>query len=121
MAAMPDLTALLVLTLIVVVGAGFWRGQAVRERALRLTRRHCAERHVLLLDQTVAFAGWRLRRDRQGWPRLERSFRFEFTVTGTERYRGRTITAGEQVLAIALEPHRLPDDSPETTGSRTGH
>ncbi len=109
---MIDLTTLGVLALIMVVGALFWRGQAVRERALRATRQRCKQYEVVLLDQTVALAACRPRWSRRQGPQLERRFRFEFTVTGQDRYQGVTTTRGDRVASIFLEPHTVPEDEP---------
>ena len=111
---MLNLTTLLSLTLIVVAGALFWQGQAIRELALTATRLRCRREQVTLLDQTVALTRRRLRWSNRFGPRMERRFSFEFTVTGGERYRGETDTLGGQVVRIALEAHRTPEPAPES-------
>lgn len=105
---MLNLTTLLTLTLIAVIATLFWRGQAVRERALRATRLHCSKHDVLLLDQTVALNHRRLRWSKRFGPQIEHHFGFEFTVSGGERYRGQTDMLGGHVVRIALEAHREP-------------
>ncbi|NKN33884.1 DUF3301 domain-containing protein [Marichromatium bheemlicum] len=78
--------------------AGLWvDGLRARERALMLCARGCDQRHLQLLDQTVA-----LRRIRLCWGagglRLRRVYRFEFTEVGEVRRSGYLVLRG-----IALE------------------
>lgn len=85
----------------------WWRGYAVKEAALRATRLHCKAMDVQLLDESVAMRGLWLKRDRGGSVRVRRSFEFEFTSTGDDRYHGCTIMLGRRVESIHLQPHRL--------------
>ena len=88
-------------------GAYWWQSHAIRELALAATRAHCKQFDVQLLDETVALRRVRLRRDRGGQMRLERTYQFEFASTGDERYRGWTVMLGRRALSIDLQPHRL--------------
>ena len=93
-------------------GLGYWYwvgSQAVKELALAATRRYCREVGVQLLDATVARHRIWLKRDQRGMVRVWRSYNFEFSSTGNDRYHGQTITLGKQVTSIQLEPHRLRD------------
>lgn len=101
------LTDLMLLAALVIGAALFWRAQRIRETALRVTRRHCEQENVLLLDQTVGLKRLRLRRDGNGRLRLWRFYEFEFTVTGGERYRGETLVASDRVVRVTLPPHRF--------------
>ena len=87
--------------------AWWWRGYAVKEVALQATRAHCREMQVQLLDESVVMCGLWFRRDAGGSLRVRRSFEFEFTSTGDERYHGCTVTLGPRVESIQLQPHRL--------------
>lgn len=109
---MLDISSLMLLAGLALVTLLFWRGQAAREAALAATRKYCRGERVILLDQTVALCGRRLRRQSGGWPELVRTWCFEFTVTGHERYRGRTETVADSVLGIYLEPHRYSESAP---------
>jgi hypothetical protein len=48
-----------------------------------------------------------LKRDLRGSLRFWRSYQFEFTATGENRYRGRVVTLGQQILSIELDAHRF--------------
>ena len=88
-------------------GALIWRGQGVRERALALTRQRCEREGLVLLDQSVALHRARPARDENGRVCMRRVYRFEFTVTGGERYRGDTTMLGLRLARIVLPPHRF--------------
>lgn len=102
MLSLFDLTLLM---LCVAIGAWIWRGHGIRERALKLARRHCAKLDIELLDENVAFRGLRLRRDQRGHLRLAREYGFEFTVTGDQRLAGCITLFGHQLGKIELDPH----------------
>lgn len=85
----------------------WWRGYAVKEVALRATRQHCNDMQVQLLDESVVMRGLWLKRDAGGSLRVRRSYEFEFTSTGDERYHGCTVMLGPRVQSIQLQPHRL--------------
>lgn len=85
----------------------WWNAQGAKQRALQATRAYCKQVHVQLLDDAVALRGFWLKRDNSGRWRTWRSYNFEFTSTGFERYSGRIILLGHRVEHIYLEPHRL--------------
>ncbi len=60
-----------------------------------------------MLDDYVAFHSIFVQRDEQGCFRLLRSYRFEFSSTGNERYNGTITLAGRQPCKIQLEPYRI--------------
>jgi hypothetical protein len=62
---------------------------------------------VQLLDDSVVLRGFWLQRDPRGALRVRRSYLFEFTSTGNERYHGCTVMLGRRVETIQLAPHRL--------------
>jgi hypothetical protein len=93
--------------LLAAIAGYWWRAHAVRELALAATRAHCRRLEVQLLDETVALRGVRPTRDGGGQLRLRRTYQFEFTSTGDERYRGWTVMLGRRVESIDLQPHRL--------------
>ena len=91
-------------------GIVYWAwtaSQAIKELALAATRRHCDELGLQLLDHTVARHRIWLKRDAGGTVRVWRSWQFEFSSTGNDRYLGQTITLGRDILAIQLQPHRI--------------
>ena len=85
----------------------WWNAQGARQIALSATKSYCQKTGLQLLDETVALSKFRLRRDVRGNVRLWRSYQFEFTATGYERYNGSVTLHGAQVGDIQLEPHRI--------------
>ena len=85
----------------------WWRAHAVKEIALRITRSHCRAMEVQLLDESVVLRGFWFKRDAHGMLRIRRSYLFEFTSTGDERYNGCIVMLGLGIETIQLEPHRL--------------
>ena len=85
----------------------WWRGSAVKEAALRIVRAHCKSFDVQLLDESVVLRGFWLKRDASGILRVRRSYIFEFTSTGDERYHGAVVMLGTLLETVQLEPNRL--------------
>lgn len=104
---MYSLTDLLIAALFFGVVLLWWGAQGAKQLALAATRDYCEKMDVQLLDDVVALRGFWLKRDTRGNVRIWRSYNFEFTTTGHQRYQGRIILLGKQVEAIFLEPHRL--------------
>lgn len=96
---MPTLLLLMVLLAIVF----FWwsAARAAAERAGQVGRNACRAAGVQWLDQTVHADGVRLRRGRDGWLRFERSFRFEYSVDGSDRYIGRMVLRGSELVSFS--------------------
>ena len=96
------------LVLLLMTGAyWWWLGSAVKEVALRVARTHCEALDVQLLDESVVLRGLWLKRDASGVVRVRRSYTFEFTSTGDERYHGGVVILGMSMETVQLEPHRL--------------
>jgi len=89
------------------IGFYFWHAHAIKELALKVTRKHCADLDVQLLDDTVVLRGLWLRRGDDGRVHWWRSYLFEFTATGDDRYPGTTEMLGKRLIALQLAPHRL--------------
>lgn len=86
----------------------YWfNGQRVKEVALKAVTENCQKLEVQMLDEYVALSGIRLKRDQAGKMRLQRTFLFEFSSTGNERYNGICIMLGRQVESIQMEPYRF--------------
>lgn len=82
-------------------GFAFWSAsRAAAERAIALGRQACAAAGVQLIDQTVHATGMRLRRGENGWLRVERSFRFEYSEDGTDRRSARMVLHGDRLVAF---------------------
>lgn len=88
----------------------YWfNGQQAKEVALKAVRSDCLNLEVQMLDEYVALNGIRLQRDQSGKMRLQRTFLFEFSSTGNERYNGICIMLGREVKSIHMEPYRIDD------------
>jgi hypothetical protein len=73
-----------------------------REAANRIARETCSGAVVQLLDDTVAFAGFRLTRDSRGRRRLLRTYTFDYTADGFERAQGFIVLAGGHLESVGL-------------------
>lgn len=73
-----------------------------REAANRIARDTCSRAVVQFLDDTVAFAGFRLTRDSRGKLRLLRTYTFDYTNDGFERAQGFIVLAGNRLEAVGL-------------------
>ena len=87
---------------------GYWfNAQKAKEIALRAAIDHCLAMEVQMLDGYVALNGIWLKRDKLGKLLLRRSFLFEFSSTGNERYNGTVLMLGRRVESIYMEPYRI--------------
>ncbi|HXZ51171.1 MAG TPA: DUF3301 domain-containing protein [Burkholderiales bacterium] len=94
----------------VAVAAALWLwadSMRARERALEAGRNACRRYGLQLLDETVAIAGLRLARNRDGRLVLERRYVFEFSETGNNRRNGVLVMIGGELRDIQLEPYTL--------------
>jgi hypothetical protein len=73
-----------------------------REAANRIARETCSRAVVQFLDETVAFAGFRWRRDDQGRRQLLRTYTFDYTNDGFERAQGFIVLSGARLKAVGL-------------------
>lgn len=90
------------------LGLWYWlSARTMKEMALQAVRRHCQQMNLELLDESVVLKGYWLKRDPLGQMRLWRSYVFDFSSTGDDRYQGRIIFLGKHVEAVHIPPHRL--------------
>jgi hypothetical protein len=94
-----DITPLLLIAFLV----WFWFDSTrSHELAVQITSRLCFKRDVQLLDETVA-----LRRLGLSWPReglrLKRTYRFDYTIEGTERRTGSLVLLGSRLAAYNID------------------
>lgn len=104
---MIELSDLFWLLALAAIGAYGWHAHAAKEMALQITRKRCQDLDVQLLDETVVMRGLWLRRGDDGVVHWWRSYLFEFTATGDDRYPGSIEMLGKRVVALELAPHRL--------------
>jgi len=82
--------------------AAFWYDSLrARESALVFCRAQCSVHKVQLLDQTVALSRLRPRWGQQGL-RWLRTYRFEFSEEGTERWEGHITLLGVRPMEFSL-------------------
>lgn len=101
---MNDDTLLLVLIAgALAVGYKVWHVSLdAREAANRIARDTCSRAVVQFLDDTVAFAGFRLMRDSRGKRRLLRTYTFDYTNDGFARAQGFIVLSGRRLEAVGL-------------------
>jgi len=93
---------MLVLMILVALGAAWWStARAAAERASEVGRNACFSAGVQWLDQSVHADGLRLRRRRDGWLGLQRSFRFEYSEDGQDRHIGRIVLLGDELVSFS--------------------
>jgi len=71
-----------------------------RDTAVAAAREACAAEGLMLLDDTVAIAGMRLRRDDDGRVRLQRAYDFEYSDSGNNRIKGSIVLLGRAVVML---------------------
>ncbi len=107
---MIDLSTLFIVFLIVLVSYFIWKGMVERENTLMAIRQHCRQQGLQLLDENIALHRLWFKRDASGQLRSWRSYRFEFSSMGDERYQGKVDVLAGRVIDIQLEPFRLPSE-----------
>lgn len=86
----------------------YWQSaQKVKEIGWAATQRHCHDMDLQMLDGYIAFSALKLKQDERGQWHIARTYVFEFSSTGAERYNGVIYMLGRSVQSIQLDPHRL--------------
>lgn len=88
----------------------FWywsQAQRVKEIAHQAVKRYCLTKELQMLDDYVALHAFWLKRNDRGHLQIWRTFVFEFTSTGEDRFNGRIIMLGREIEVIQLEPYRF--------------
>ncbi len=73
-----------------------------RAAANRVAKDACSRAVVQFLDETVAFAGFRLARNSMGRRRLLRTYTFDYTGDGVARAQGFVVLSGAKIEAVGL-------------------
>jgi hypothetical protein len=100
------------LILLLVVGVLFvywWNSGRYKGRARSLAIDHCQQFGLQLLDQSMVIRGIWPERTPNGNLALRRSYAFEFSSTGEQRYQGLLVLQGMNLKSIELEAYKLPD------------
>ncbi|MBT9590059.1 MAG: DUF3301 domain-containing protein [Thiobacillus sp.] len=89
--------------------AWYWyAGMQVREQAIAVGRRSCAEAELQFLDDSVALSRTRFARNSSGQLVFQRDYRFEFSDTGNNRLPGVIRMQGERVEWVSLDGEWRP-------------
>lgn len=99
----------LLIVLLLLIGYYWSDSMKTRELTFYFVKNYCQQVDVQLLDEYVALTGLWLKKDEQGKIRIWRSYQFEFTSTGNERYNGIVIMLGRKKISIQLDPYKIQD------------
>jgi hypothetical protein len=102
------LSLLIWLTLFAGIFSFWWQSDVVKHLALGKANTYCERLGLQLLDHTMVIRSILPARSASGSLCLRRRYRFEFTSTGEERYRGTLTMTGRLIDSIEVEPHLLP-------------
>lgn len=92
----------LILLLALAMAGWFWFDtMQAREAAVAAAGRCCAREDVQLLDETVALQRLGFRRH-NGRMHILRTYRFEYTTTGTSREAGSLVMVGHKIVHLTL-------------------
>ena len=80
------------------------RGRGYHESANRMARECCRQNGLQLLDGTVALRGLSLLPHRM---RIARTYRFEYSLDGTDRHVGHLTLAGDETVTLRIDPEHL--------------
>ncbi len=93
---------------LLIFGGWYWlSAREIKDVALKAAKSYCQEVDVELLDESVVLRGFWFKRNAKGSVQLWRSYLFEFSSTGDDRYKGKVILLGRQIESVQLETHRL--------------
>lgn len=96
--------------LTLIAGLWYWSSaKKLQELAYHAVTQRCQQLQLQMLDQYVALQSIRLGRGALGHRHLIRTYGFEFSSTGNDRYCGQIILAGQQIESIQFDAYRLPD------------
>jgi hypothetical protein len=96
-----------VLLLLTIGGGWFWLGSLkVRELAISAGRQAAEKYGLQFLDETVAFSRLWLARDSSGHVRLERTYAFEVSDTGSDRLQCSLTMLGQHLSRLDMPPYR---------------
>ena len=98
---------IILISLVCLICIYWFNAQKAKEIALRAAIDHCLAMEVQMLDGYVALNGICLKTDKLRKLQLQRSFLFEFSSTGNERYNGTLLMLGCRVESIYMEPYRI--------------
>ena len=94
----------LLLALAIIAGVLiFWRNTLrAREQGIRVSRAAWKTRGLQFLDDTVSLAALGIARGAHGWPQLRRTYEFEFSADGYDRFVGNVVLSGSLVESVYM-------------------
>jgi len=93
---------------VLALGVWYWfRARGAKDMAYKAAKSYCKGIDIEFLDESVVLRGFWFKRDSKGMVRTWRSYFFEFSSTGDDRYKGKIILLGNKVESIQLDIHRL--------------
>lgn len=96
-----------ILLIAALVLAWFWMASlAARDIAIEAGKQIAARDGLQLLDETVAIIKLRAARDASGRLRLQRTYAFEVSDTGTNRLSCQLVLLGNHLEQIYIPPYR---------------
>jgi hypothetical protein len=108
---MFSLLNLLALLLTGLAALYWWQSGLYKGRAREFVMTHCRQLGLQLLDQSMVITGIWPARGETGQLVFRRTYEFEFSSVGDQRYRGRAILTGMRLSSIDLEAYKvLPPD-----------
>jgi Protein of unknown function (DUF3301) len=98
----------IIVIILLLLAAVYWlEAQKIKEIALAATYRYCQRVEVQMLDAYIALSHMDFSRNDSGRLQLNRTFSFEFSSTGYDRYAGQVVMQGRKVKSIVMEPYPL--------------
>ena len=87
----------------------WWQSGEYKSRALAIALQHCQQLNLQLLDQSMVIRGyWPVRTESRLWV-IRRTYQFEFTSTGQQRYRGSLVLLDFKLDSMNLDAYQLPE------------
>ncbi|PCJ45949.1 MAG: hypothetical protein COA99_03665 [Moraxellaceae bacterium] len=97
----------LLFSLTIAIIAYWWYGTQCRETAIIEAKRLCGLDGLQFLDQTVELTKQWPSRNKHGSVCYCRSYTFEFTTTGEQRYQGRILIISGKIVKSDLDVYRI--------------
>lgn len=101
---MLNTDGLFILLLTALAAITWWHHTRAREVARQLAKRACRESGLQLLDDSVGLRRVRPRRRPGGWE-LERTFAFDFSRNGADRWTGQIVLRGHRLVEVLFDLH----------------
>jgi hypothetical protein len=102
-----ELFDIFILSLVCLCIYAWISAQRSREYALSVASKECKRLDLQLLDGNASLKGLKVQRNERGSLCLKRTYNFEFSATGEERYQGKVVLLGVSVQEIYLQPHKI--------------